>query len=871
MRVKEILENRTQWFPAVSASGHAPIVSVLLPTWKRAKSGLFEAAVMSVLSQSMTDLELIIVDDCSTDGTYDIIQRFMKQDSRVSCIRHIENIGLPAISEFEAYEKSRGKYIAFMFDDNEWEEDALEKLVEYAEAHGSKAVAGRYRLFDGKVGDDYADTNNDIFIGGSNTNLDKLFIANQIANGAVLLHRDTLKTVGLFDPNISLYRLCDWDLWLRIHNEFRFEMLDVMVGCEKGVGLEDSLGNTSRSCLWAVQERMRQPRNHQLLPENYLEIDIFDTSWKSSPLFYRNNLWLAGQYAKKTWFSQTDEGLSNLEKKSKDEWNGKRITLLIAGGNVMACSSINWMRLPYSDQYSLFFSAIGCYDYSNWIYSDAIIIERDLSSAIDPILKWAARMGIPCFYYIDDNFRILENDYKNTSLALSMKNEAKYTTKERFSQFAGIFCSTEALREFFETKVQYHTCFSIIPPIYDEKQCQEYHPISKHIRIAFFGGSHRAPVFFEMASPAIERLSKDHSFEVYFPDDALRQYIDENRDKEWEIIKEGVSGEIHLRINKHLEYISFHRTSSLNDGLRSLEEKNIQFLIHAGSCIGNNRYKTANALLNAVSLGAVLISSDLPPYSAFSSMGEQICYLSENTTEAWEKVILEAITDTKHEQIFQAAKRFCKQTYQAERTQKGIADMLQPISSSNLYDVGEKLTKHIQFLDSNLQHARAKLPHSTASATGAEIAGADRNVFMLSLGGMSSRKLKKMLAMISPEWKRYVKWYERLLPVTTTHFLQAGEFAVASIVAGEETGRVILMPSQPMNVFLEFVSDERIISQSTLYVSNIGEYSFSIPKTDKPLFLRIANVTEEAALSAMCITFCKKTRILIRYDRRRHK
>ena len=128
-----------------------------------------------------------------------------------------------------------------------------------------------------------------------------------------------------------------------------------------------------------------------------------------------------------------------------------------------------------------------------------------------------------------------------------------------------------------------------------------------------------------------------------------------------------------------------------------------------------------------------------------------------------------------------------------------------------------------------------------------------------------------MLAMISPEWKQCEKWYERLLPVTITHFLQAGEFTVASIICGEKEGRIILIPSQPMNVFLEFVSEEQIISQSTLHVNNIGEYSFSIPKSNKPLFLRIANITEEAVLSAICITFCRKARILIRYERGRRK
>ena len=101
MKVKEILQDNSEWLKNRDYENQKPVVSVLLPTFKRAKDGYFEKAVQSVLNQMFNDLELIIIDDASTDGTKDLIEYFMKIDSRVHCIKHKQNIGLPAISEYE--------------------------------------------------------------------------------------------------------------------------------------------------------------------------------------------------------------------------------------------------------------------------------------------------------------------------------------------------------------------------------------------------------------------------------------------------------------------------------------------------------------------------------------------------------------------------------------------------------------------------------------------------------------------------------------------------------------------------------------------------------------------------------------------------
>src|SRR5688500_4198914 len=75
----------------------APEVSVVLPTWNRCGRGSLARAVDSVLSQDFTDLELIVVDDGSTDGTRDFLLARQREEPRLVYVRHEMNCGLPAL------------------------------------------------------------------------------------------------------------------------------------------------------------------------------------------------------------------------------------------------------------------------------------------------------------------------------------------------------------------------------------------------------------------------------------------------------------------------------------------------------------------------------------------------------------------------------------------------------------------------------------------------------------------------------------------------------------------------------------------------------------------------------------------------------
>ena len=108
---------------------HSPRVSVLVATYNRAR--VLCRAVQSVLSQTFDDFELVIIDDCSTDGTPIATAAF--DDPRISVLRHPENRGQGAAFNTGLLH-ARGEYIAFLDDDDEWMPTKLEKQVALMEA-----------------------------------------------------------------------------------------------------------------------------------------------------------------------------------------------------------------------------------------------------------------------------------------------------------------------------------------------------------------------------------------------------------------------------------------------------------------------------------------------------------------------------------------------------------------------------------------------------------------------------------------------------------------------------------------------------------------------------------------------------------------
>lgn len=110
----------------------ADLVSIIMPSFGTAR--FIAESIESVQAQSYKKWELIIVDDCSTDNTDEIVEPFLK-DERIHYLKNEKNSGA-AVSRNRALREAKGKWIAFLDSDDLWMPEKLEKQIRFMEKNG---------------------------------------------------------------------------------------------------------------------------------------------------------------------------------------------------------------------------------------------------------------------------------------------------------------------------------------------------------------------------------------------------------------------------------------------------------------------------------------------------------------------------------------------------------------------------------------------------------------------------------------------------------------------------------------------------------------------------------------------------------------
>ena len=109
------------------------LVSIITPTWNCAR--FICETIRSVQAQTYQNWEMIISDDCSTDNTREVIEPYLKANSRIKYICNSKNSGA-AITRNNALKHAKGKWIAFLDSDDLWEPDKLEKQIKFMVDNG---------------------------------------------------------------------------------------------------------------------------------------------------------------------------------------------------------------------------------------------------------------------------------------------------------------------------------------------------------------------------------------------------------------------------------------------------------------------------------------------------------------------------------------------------------------------------------------------------------------------------------------------------------------------------------------------------------------------------------------------------------------
>lgn len=187
------------------------MISVIIPSYNRSKT--IKRAVYSVLNQTYSDLELLIIDDGSTDDTMKVLSEI--KDSRLTIIKTNKNNGAASARNL-GIDQSKGEYIAFQDSDDLWYPNKLQKQLKFLESSKADVVACALQSIEiGK---------------NSGVNIKNLGDHGKLITAADLLPQNFIstqtilgkKTVFLeekFDEQIPRYQ--DWELMLRVAQKYK--------------------------------------------------------------------------------------------------------------------------------------------------------------------------------------------------------------------------------------------------------------------------------------------------------------------------------------------------------------------------------------------------------------------------------------------------------------------------------------------------------------------------------------------------------------------------------------------------------------------------------------------------------------------------
>ena len=231
-----------------------PLVSVLMPAYNAEK--YINEAISSILKQTFTDFEFIIINDNSTDETVSIIEKYQKLDNRIILIYNKKNLKM-AKALNAGIKIAKGEFLARM-DADDWSfPDRLKKQVLYMQKHPEVGILGGNMEIMNKTGErigcrKYAHIDKEI--------RSKLFRYSPFSHPLIMIRKSFLDKIGYYNP---LYNPAeDYDLYFRLGEVSKFANLSDILIKYRIVDKSMTTGSTKKMELRTIEIRDKYRLGH---------------------------------------------------------------------------------------------------------------------------------------------------------------------------------------------------------------------------------------------------------------------------------------------------------------------------------------------------------------------------------------------------------------------------------------------------------------------------------------------------------------------------------------------------------------------------------------------------------------------------------
>jgi len=218
--------------------------SVIIPTYNRL--AFLREAVESVLNQTFTDFELIVVDDASTDATSDWLSTLAGKHSNVRFVRHADNRGVSAARN-TGIQNAAGRFVAFLDSDDLWKPDKLERQHAYLSQHTEIRMVHTNEIW---IRNDRELSQKSKHRKQGGYFFERSLELCLVSPSAVAIDRTLLIDAGMFDESLPACE--DYDLWLRLNLQHPFGFIDEPSVIKRG-GHADQLSSAAELDVYRIQ------------------------------------------------------------------------------------------------------------------------------------------------------------------------------------------------------------------------------------------------------------------------------------------------------------------------------------------------------------------------------------------------------------------------------------------------------------------------------------------------------------------------------------------------------------------------------------------------------------------------------------------